>query len=66
MENKTPNPVKPNSKMPKFNISWIYGIIISVLLGMFLFSDNTPTKEVDYSFFKEYVKRGYVEKIYVY
>lgn len=66
MENKTPNPVKPNSKMPKFNISWIYGIIISVLLGMFLFSNNTPTKEVDYSFFKEYVKRGYVEKIYVY
>ena len=66
MENKTPNPVKPNSKMPKFNISWIYGIIISVLLGMFLFSENTPTKEVNYSAFKEFVKRGYVEKIDVY
>jgi len=66
MENKTPNPVKPNSKMPKFNISWIYGIIISVLLGMFLFSDNTPTKEVNYSSFKEFVKRGYMEKIDVY
>ncbi len=66
MENKTPNPVKPNSKMPKFNISWIYGIIISVLLGMFLFSDNTPTKEVNYTSFKDYVKRGYLEKIDVY
>jgi cell division protease FtsH len=66
MENKTPSPVKPNSKMPKFNISWIYGIIISVLLGMFLFSDNTPTKEVNYSSFKEFVKRGYMEKIDVY
>jgi cell division protease FtsH len=66
MENKTPNPVKPNSKMPKFNISWIYGIIISVLLGMFLFSENTPTKEVNYSSFKEFVKRGYMEKIDVY
>lgn len=66
MENKTPNPVKPNSKMPKFNISWIYGIIISVLLGMFLFSDNTPTKEVNYTFFKDFVKKGYLEKIDVY
>ncbi len=66
MENKTPNPVKPNSKMPKFNISWIYGIIISVLLGMFLFSDNTSTKEVNYTSFKDYVKRGYLEKIDVY
>jgi cell division protease FtsH len=66
MENKTPSPVKPNSKMPKFNISWIYGIIISVLLGMFLFSENTPTKEVNYSFFKDYVKKGYIERIDVY
>ncbi len=66
MENKTPNPVKPTNKMPKFNISWIYGIIISVLLGMFLFSENTPTKEVNYSSFKEFVKRGYMEKIDVY
>ena len=68
MENKTPNqnPIKPTSKFPKFNISWIYSIIILVLLGTFLFSENTPTKEVKYSTFKEYVKKGMIEKIDVY
>ena len=67
MENKTPNqPVKPTSKMPKFNISWIYGIIILVLLGSYFFSDNVQTKEVPFSTFEEYVKAGLVEKIDVY
>ena len=68
MENKTPNqnPIKPNSKFPKFNISWIYGVIIFVLLGSYFFNENTPVKEVKYSTFKEYVKKGMVEKIDVY
>ncbi|MEI8085903.1 MAG: ATP-dependent metallopeptidase FtsH/Yme1/Tma family protein, partial [Paludibacter sp.] len=68
MENKTPNPNpnKPNSKFPKFNISWIYGIIIFVLLGSYFFNENTPVKEVKYSTFKEYVKKGMIEKIDVY
>lgn len=68
MENKTPNqiPPKPNGKMPKFNISWIYGIIIMVLLGSYFFTDNVPTKEVPFSTFEEYVKTGVIEKIDVY
>jgi len=68
MENKTPNqnPVKPTGKMPKFNISWIYGIIILVLLGSYFFSDNVQTKVVPFSTFEEYVKAGLVEKIDVY
>jgi cell division protease FtsH len=68
MENKTPNqnPPKPNGKMPKFNISWIYGIIILVLLGSYFFTDNVPTKEVPFSTFEEYVKTGVIEKIDVY
>ncbi|NDP19461.1 MAG: ATP-dependent zinc metalloprotease FtsH [Paludibacter sp.] len=68
MENKTPNqnPPKPNGKMPKFNISWIYGIIILVLFGSYFFSDNVPTKEVPFSTFEEYVKTGLIEKIDVY
>ena len=68
MENKTPNqnPIKPTSKFPKFNISWIYGIIILSLLGSYFFRENTPVKEVPFTTFKEYVKQGMVDKISVY
>jgi len=68
MENKTPNqnPPKPTGKYPKFNISWIYGIIILVLLGSYFFNENSPVKEVPFSTFEEYVKVGLVEKIDVY
>jgi len=68
MENKTPNqsPVKPTGKFPKFNISWIYGIIILVLLGSYFFNENTPTKEVPFTTFKEYIKQGMIVKINVF
>ena len=68
MENKTPNqsPIKPTGKFPKFNISWIYGIIILVLIGSWLFNENTPTKEVPFTTFKEYVKQGMIVKINVF
>jgi len=68
MENKTPNqsPVKPTGKFPKFNISWIYGIIILVLLGSYFFNENTPTKEVPFTTFKEYIKQGMIVKIDVF
>ena len=49
-----------------FNFSWIYGAIILILLGSYFFSDTTPTKEVYFSSFEEYVKNGSVEKITVY
>lgn len=66
MEKKTPNPIKPAGKSPKFNVSWIYGIIIFTLMGLFLFGENTPSSEVPYSTFKEFVKQGMVEKVDVY
>ena len=68
MENKTPNPKsqKPAGKMPKFNISWIYGIIILVLLGSYFFKENVPTKEVPFTTFKEFVKQGMITKVNVY
>jgi len=68
MENKTPNqnPLKPTGKYPKFNISWIYGIIILVLLGSYFFNESSPVKEVPFSTFEEYVKVGLIEKIDVY
>jgi len=68
MENKTPNPnpLKPAGKSPKFNISWIYGIIIFTLMGLFFFGENTPSKDVPFTTFKDYVLRGMIEKVDVY
>jgi len=67
MENKTPNqnPIKPTNKFPKFNISWIYGIIILVLIGSYFFNES-PTREVPYSTFQEYVKQGIIVKVDVF
>jgi len=70
MENKSSNqtpPSKPTSKFPKFNISWIYGTIILVLLGSFLFNENnSQAKDVNFTTFKEYVKNGMVVKVDIY
>jgi len=68
MENKKPKQSKSTSsgKMPKFSITWIYGIIILVLLGSYFFNENPPTKDVSFSTFKEFVKDGLIEKVEVY
>ncbi len=68
MENKKPNQktIKPTGKIPKFNVSWIYGIIILVLLGSYFFNENVQTKEVPFTTFKDYVKLGMIEKVDVY
>lgn len=61
------NPAKPGGKGPKFNISWIYGIIVLVLIGTYMFGDKVPVKEIQsYPVFKQYVIDGYIESIEVY
>ena len=57
---------KNNNKvnMPKFNLSWLYMLIGLVLIFLYLNSSKTSmTKEISYSEFKEYVSKGYAEKI---
>lgn len=53
-------------KMPRFNMSWIYGVIIIVLFYLFM-NGETPTssKEVNYTKFQEYVEKGYAGDIEV-
>lgn len=52
------------NKMPRFNMSWIYGIIALVLLYLFFTgTDHSATKPVAYTQFKEYVTKGYASKI---
>ncbi|MDR1584799.1 MAG: ATP-dependent zinc metalloprotease FtsH [Prevotellaceae bacterium] len=53
--------------MFKFNLSWIYAIILMALAGSFLFSqDDNKSKEIAYSSFEEYLLQGFIEKIDVY
>jgi cell division protease FtsH len=67
MENKIPNnPNKTPGKGSRFNIMWIYGLVILVLLGYYIFGSVTPAVNVPYSTFKNYVRLGYVEKIDVF
>jgi len=59
---------QPKMNMPKFNMSWIYAIVIAILIGLYLTggTDSTNTKkQVSYSKFKEMVTAGYAKKIVV-
>ncbi|MCR5130641.1 MAG: ATP-dependent zinc metalloprotease FtsH [Prevotella sp.] len=61
-------------KMPKFNMNWLYGLIIFSLL-LFFFTDSgnslasaaggTSKQEATYTKFKEYVEKGYAQKVEV-
>ena len=54
---------KPN--VPKFfNLNWFYLIIVMVLLGLYWASQGSGViKEVPYSQFQNYIKKGYISKI---
>ena len=68
MENKNPNqkPPKPSGKSPRMNLSWIYGIIIFILIGSYFFNESSYKKEVPFSTFENYIKNGFIENIDVY
>jgi cell division protease FtsH len=61
-------------KMPRFNMGWIYGLIIFTLLMLF-FTDGgnsltsaaagSARQEATYTKFKEYVSKGYAQKVEV-
>lgn len=53
--------------MPRFNLNWIYAIIIAVLAFLFFKGngENSLNKPVDYTTFKTYVTKGYAEKLVV-
>ncbi|MBQ0074844.1 MAG: ATP-dependent zinc metalloprotease FtsH [Prevotella sp.] len=56
--------------MPRFNVSWIYFIIL-VILGIMFFTDGGKTigegtsRRASYSNFKVYVDRGYAQRVVV-
>jgi cell division protease FtsH len=68
MENKQQNNKKPQMNMPRFNMNWIYGIVIMLLAFLYITSgrDSSSVKtETSYSDFKVMVMKGYADKIVV-
>ena len=58
------NEKENKNKMPRFNMNWIYGIIIVILVYLFFTGTGGSTsKTVDYTQFEQYVKSGYASKI---
>ena len=67
MDKKKKNNTGVKTKMPKFNIYWMYAILLAFLAGIFYLDDNTMTKPLDtIDQFEEAVKNGYMDKIIVY
>ena len=68
MENKQQNNKKPQMNMPRFNMNWIYGMVILMLAFLYITSgrDSSSVKtETSYSDFKVMVMKGYADKIVV-
>ena len=65
MDNKQNN---PKMNMPKFNMNWIYGMVIVALLLMWFSGGGQKSSvqtETSYSQFKAMVMKGYASKIVV-
>ena len=63
-----PNNNQPKMNMPKFNMNWIYFIVIAILIGLYLTGGTNSTstkKQVSYSKFRDMVTAGYAKKIVV-
>jgi AFG3 family protein len=62
----TPDGKNLPPKGPKFNIYWIYGIIVLTLVGMTMFGNNFSSNIEAHSFYDfqtNYLNKGVVEKI---
>ena len=59
---------QPTGKAPKFNLSWLYMAIVVALTFLFFKSPSggNMSRAITYSEFKEYVAKGYVEKVVAY
>lgn len=58
----------PKRKGPKFNMYWIYGLIVVALIGLNIFGMNSPSSEKKTSFleFKQkYLDQGNVRKVVI-
>ena len=50
--------------IPKFNLNWLYMILLMMLLGLWLTNQNGyGNKNVSYDEFQSYVQKGYVSRV---
>ena len=70
--NSNQQPDNNQPKMPKFNMNWLYTVIIIALAVLFftgggdaLMGGATPAQEATYTKFKTYVDKGYAQKVVV-
>lgn len=69
MANKNDTNNKPQNKQikkPKFNLSWLYFLILFFLISSFFFGKDKTQKEISWSTFETYLNSGYIEKIDVF
>lgn len=57
-------------KMPRFNMNWIYGLILIGLMVLFWTGGGdavagSASKDADYTNFKTYVEKGYAKKVVI-
>ena len=64
-KNKNANANKMNT--PKFNLNWLYlTIIIALMMLWFASPGGNISKSISYTEFKDYVEKGYANKIISY
>lgn len=68
MEKKDLNKNPKNDKQgkPKFNLSWLYFLILFAVFSSFFFGDRSTAKDVPWTTFENYLHQGYIEKVDVY
>ena len=57
-----------NNKKTGFGLGWLYGIIALALAGLYFFSGgaNDAPRRINYSQFREYVQKGWVQTVIAY
>lgn len=70
MDNKNPYNNNKQPKMPRFNMNWIYGLVLLVLAVTFMagggdFIGGSAKQQATYTKFKEYVAKGYANNVVV-
>ena len=66
-DNNNSNPKQPGKPAkPKFNLNWLYFLILFGMFSGFLFRGGSPAKETPWSEFERYLDSGYIEKVEVF
>ena len=66
MQPQQQNKKNGDTPQPRFNLSWLYILLIGGILYMY-FTDNGSgaEKKIDYTAFKEYIEKGYASDVVI-